>query len=302
MAQTMANKRSLWAGMREANRWTSSLVSGPTAPGFCTAFAWQRRLFRRTLAFFASPRGWRRTPGSPPRPLARAHDSQPDSTAKVFRGFLASACRSTVARGIAPATPANHATQSRIGANGIHRRRTEVEVFGIPIAAPFPHVPEHVRETPLIHRFLTNLLRSAASVGNVPAVVCDLLSIVAPWIGRGGPCPTGIFPFRLGRQAIRPAGIQFLREPRQATTELYCVIPRHANHRGVVVALRIWFFLHHATPLAVCHGKRADEKRLRKSDTVRGFVCHTFGIAHEEIAAVAHHESHVDGVASDHWR
>ena len=156
----------------------------------------------------------RRTPGLPPRPLARAHDPQPDSAPGVFRGFLAPTCRSTVARGIAPATPANHATRSRIGANGIHRRRTEVEVLGVPIAAPFPHVSEHVRDTPSIRHFLANLLRSAASVGNVPAVVGDLFSLVAPWISRGGSCPTGIFPFRLGRQAICPAGMQFLREPR----------------------------------------------------------------------------------------
>jgi hypothetical protein len=32
LARTMANKRSLWAGVREANRLINSLVSGPTAP------------------------------------------------------------------------------------------------------------------------------------------------------------------------------------------------------------------------------------------------------------------------------
>src|SRR6202000_1063270 len=80
------------------------------------------------------------------------------------------------------------------------------------IDAPLSDVTVHVVEAPGIGLFLTDLVIAAIAIGqdriiDEPGVVLQLFRIVAEAVGGLGAGAAGVFPFGLGGQAIKAAGL-----------------------------------------------------------------------------------------------
>src|SRR5262249_849644 len=86
-----------------------------------------------------------------------------------------------------------------------------VRVTSIPILAPLPQIAGHVVQSPRIGGECSNR-RGLLSVDSLFAVAIDTFTEIVGLLrgnrfpemeGRRRPCTAGVFPFRLGRQAVR---------------------------------------------------------------------------------------------------
>ena len=91
-------------------------------------------------------------------------------------------------------------------------------IFAEPIPAPLPDVAMHVEQAKLIASLPTNRVGSVLpEFPSNQAILSQARLIIAERIPRLRPRPAGVFPFRLGRQAIaRPGPV---RDPHVLTVD-----------------------------------------------------------------------------------
>src|SRR5262249_2894736 len=114
-----------------------------------------------------------------------------------------------------------------------------VRIIADPILAPLPDVSVHVVQAPWVRR-KTAYRRCLTSVyALLPLAVGEIAVVIrlvrrdrfATIKGRHRPGTAGVFPFRLGGQAVRPLVL-----PPQFFDELLAVIPRNSFDRQIILA------------------------------------------------------------------
>src|SRR2546425_8206300 len=71
------------------------------------------------------------------------------------------------------------------------------------VQTPFGCVTMHIVQTPGVGFFLSDWVRPAIGIVEVPAICSQFLRIIAERIGCLGSGPTGVFPLRFSGQSIR---------------------------------------------------------------------------------------------------
>src|SRR5207237_7206677 len=86
-------------------------------------------------------------------------------------------------------------------------RRSVVSIVPA-ILHPFPDIAEHVPQTKWVRRERSDRSRLLVVPGGAASLAIGVgaSDLVAPPIGRRGPCASRIFPFRFGEQPIGPGG------------------------------------------------------------------------------------------------
>ena len=120
-----------------------------------------------------------------------------------------------------PTAPANHVVEARIRPSWVGH--SPARIGFIPVQTPLPHIAIHIEQTPGIgleppHWGCVDITILAGN--RMPRIIQLFLGrqiiairIMAGLVGFSDPiawrlrtCPSSIFPFRLGRQALMPAG------------------------------------------------------------------------------------------------
>ena len=98
-------------------------------------------------------------------------------------------------RAVVPAAAAHHPAVARCRTRRI--RDTARRILAIPIITPFIHIAVHIVESPRIWTFLPYRVGFPSAVIPIPPHAVQ----TTPCIRARSPCSTGVFPFRLRRQA-----------------------------------------------------------------------------------------------------
>src|SRR5262249_40970302 len=104
-----------------------------------------------------------------------------------------------------PAAAAVHTLDALAGAGRIFRVGLAVILGVIVVPAVLRHVAQHVAQSPGIGLLLAYRMRRSTRVLGEPGVLAQIGGAVALWPLCRATGPTGVFPFRLGRQPIARA-------------------------------------------------------------------------------------------------
>ena len=97
-----------------------------------------------------------------------------------------------------PRATAQHPELALLRAGRIGGRSGRVPT--IPVLAPFPRIPLHIMQAPLVWFLLAHRVGLAQTVRVIPGVFLKFCLVVAETKPRLAARPAGIFPFRLGRE------------------------------------------------------------------------------------------------------
>ena len=140
----------------------------------------------------------------------------------------------------------------------------------VPIRAPFPHVPEHVKKPEGISLLLPHRVRLGLARAAIPSVFGKPAAVVTNVIheGRLASCAACVFPLGLSRQPHGSAGLLG-----QSVAERLRVGPGHAVNGVLRPIVATGVIAHHCLILLLRHFVDAHEERPLDDDRMlRGFI------------------------------
>jgi hypothetical protein len=147
-----------------------------------------------------------------------------------------------------PAAAAPHSVRARRGTLRVSRWCGWIRL--IPVLHPLPHVAVHIVQAPGIGLALSYGMGRATCIGRIPGVGVQAPGVTPKTIGRGGTSARGIFPLRLGGQAILAPSFSGV----QGAYELLHIVPGDALDRVVRARKAARIRPHDGYPLSLSDG------------------------------------------------
>lgn len=200
-------------------------------------------------------------------------------------------------RRVEPAAAAKHAIPARSRASRVGLGGGRVSA--VPVAAPLPNVAAHIKKAQLIGFFTANRVCFGTGIIHIPSYLFRAVAAginIAASTGPGGvrPAPRGVFPFRLGRQAVvfTSPGIQFF--------EVFLhVVPTDLFHRALVAIFKSGrVTTHYSYPFGLGYLLFAHVKTAQRHGVLGSIVGSArlgSGATHQERTAADQHHGRLYG-------